>query len=89
MLESFTSPQFTNWTMIIDIENTNFFFKFDEKGILCMAVRGYMVHFHYIGKKGRTTKECPVSRDLFDIVVISARHNLIEIPKLLASKIRE
>jgi hypothetical protein len=25
MQESFTGPQFTNWTRIINIENTNFF----------------------------------------------------------------
>jgi hypothetical protein len=27
MPESFTGPQFTNWTTIIDIENTDFFFQ--------------------------------------------------------------
>jgi hypothetical protein len=42
-----------------------------------MEVCGYMVPFHYIYKIGRTTKEFPVSRDLFDNVFISMRHNLI------------
>jgi hypothetical protein len=46
----FAGPRFTNWTTIIDRENTYFFFKFDEKGILCMALLGYMIHFHYIDK---------------------------------------
>jgi hypothetical protein len=50
MPESSIGPWFTNWTTIIDIENNIFFLKFDEKGILCMVVRGYMVPFHYIGK---------------------------------------
>ena len=50
MLESFTGPLFTNLTMIIDIENTKNYLKFDEKEILCMEVRGYMVPFHYIDK---------------------------------------
>jgi hypothetical protein len=50
MLESFAGPWFTNWTTIIDIENTENYLKFDEKGILCMEVHGYMVPFHYIDK---------------------------------------
>jgi hypothetical protein len=54
-----------------------------------MEVRGYMVPFHYIDKTRRTTKEHPVSRDLFDNVVISVRHKLIEIAKSLSSEIRE
>jgi hypothetical protein len=89
MPESFAGPRFTNWTTIIDIENTENYLKFDEKGILCMEVRGYMVPFHYIDKTRRTTKERPVSRDLFDNVVISVRRNLIEIAKSLSSEIRE
>jgi hypothetical protein len=50
MPESFAGPWFTNWTTIIDIENTENYLKFDEKGILCMEVSGYMVPFHYIDK---------------------------------------
>jgi hypothetical protein len=50
MSDSFTGPWFTNWTMIIDIENTENYLKFDEKGILCMEVCGYIVPFHYIDK---------------------------------------
>jgi hypothetical protein len=50
MPESFTSPWFTNWTTIIDIENTENYLKFDEKCILCMEVHVYMVPFHYIDK---------------------------------------
>jgi hypothetical protein len=38
MPESFTGPWFTNWTTILDIENTENYLKFDEKGILCMEV---------------------------------------------------
>jgi hypothetical protein len=77
MPESFAGPRFTNWTMIIDIENIENYLKFDEEGILCMEVCGYMVPFHYIDKTRRTTKERHVSRDLFDNVVISMRRNLI------------
>jgi hypothetical protein len=54
-----------------------------------MEVRGYMVPFHYIDKTRRTTKERHVSRDLFDNVVISVRHKLIEIANSLSSEIRE
>jgi hypothetical protein len=50
MPESFIGPRFTNWTTIIDIENTENYLNFDEKGILCMEVRGYRVPFHYIDK---------------------------------------
>jgi hypothetical protein len=50
MPDSFIGPWFTNWTMIIDIENIEIFLKFYEKGILCMAVCGHMVPFHYIGR---------------------------------------
>ena len=89
MEESFTGLAFTNWSKIINIENDDFFLKFDEKGMLCMAVRGHMVPFYYIDKIGRSTKECPVSRERFHNVVISLRHNLIEIAKSLSSKIRE
>jgi hypothetical protein len=32
MPESFAGPRFTNWTMIIDIENSENYLKFDEKG---------------------------------------------------------
>jgi hypothetical protein len=77
MPKSFAGPRFTNWTMIIDIENNENYLKFDEKGILCMKVHGYMVPFHYIDKTGQTTKEFPVSRDLFNNVFISVRCNLI------------
>ena len=62
---------------------------FDEKGILCITVHGYMVPFHYISKMGWITKDCPVSRDQFDNIVISVRQNLIEIARSLSSKIRE
>jgi hypothetical protein len=54
-----------------------------------MEVHGYMVPFNYIDNTRRTTKERHVSRDLFDNVVISVRHKLIEIAKLLSLEIRE
>lgn len=89
MADSFTGLAFTNWAKIINIENDENLLKFDEKGFLCMAVRGYMVPFYYNDKIGRTTKECPVSREQFDNVVISVRRSLIEIAKSLSSEIRE
>ena len=52
MSDSFTGLEFTSWTNIINIENTENFLTFDEKGILCITVRGYMVPFHYISKIG-------------------------------------
>lgn len=52
MEDSFTRPEFTSWTRIVNIENVENYLKFDEKGMLCMVVRGYMVPFHYIGKIG-------------------------------------
>jgi hypothetical protein len=70
------------------LKNNENYLKFDEKGILCMEMRGYMVHFHYIDNTRQTTKERPVSRELFDNVVISVRHNLMEIAKSLSSEIR-
>lgn len=48
MSNSFTGPSFTSWTRIINIEDTEIFLKFDEKGILCIAVCGHMVPLHYI-----------------------------------------
>ena len=89
MPNSFTGPSFTSWTRIINIKDTEFFLKFDEKGILCIAVCGHMVPLHYISQTRQITKECPVSRDQFDNIVISVRHNLIEIAKSLSSEIRE
>ena len=65
------------------------FFKFDEKWMLCMAVRGNMVPFYYNDYIGRSTKQWPLSREQFHDVVISVRRNLIEIAKSLSSEIRE
>ena len=65
------------------------FFKFDEKGILCMEFCGHMVPFYYNYKIGRSTKQSPVSREWFHNVVISVRRNLIEIEKSLSLEIRE
>ena len=79
MPKSFASPLFNTWTTIIDIENIENYLKFDEKGTLCMAMRGHMVPFHYVSKVGQTNKECHVSRDQFNDIVISVRHNLIQI----------
>ena len=89
MPDSFTGPEFKSWTEIINIENTEIFLTFDEKGMLCIAVRWYMVPFHYVSKTGRITKDCPVSRDQFDNIVISVRQNLIEIARSLSLEIRE
>ena len=89
MEESFTYLAFTNWRKIINIENDELFLKFDEKGMLCMAVHGNMVPFYYIDKRGRSTKYCPVSREQFHNVVISVRHNWIEIAKSLSLEINE
>lgn len=87
--ESFTSLAFTSWTKTINIENDDFFLKFDEKGMLCMVVRGHMIPFYYNEKRGKTTKECHVSREKFDNLVISVRGNLVEIAKSLSSEIRD
>ena len=56
MAKSFTSLGFTNWRKIINIENDDFFFNFDEKGMLCMAFHGHMVPFYYNENIGRSTK---------------------------------
>ena len=89
MEDSFIDLAFTNWRKIINIENDEFFWKFDEKGMLCMAVRGHMVPFYYNEKIGRSTKQCSVSRERFHDVVISVRDNLKEIAKSLSSEVRE
>lgn len=89
MPKPFTSPQFSNWNTIIDIENTKGKLKFDEKGILCMVVHGYMVPFYYIDNACQFTKECPMSRDIFNNVVILVRLNSIEIAQSLSLKIIE
>ena len=73
----------------VDIEKIENYLKFDEKWRLCMAVRGYMVPFHYVRKMGQTTKECRVSRDQFNDIVISMRQTLIQISQSLSSEIRE
>ena len=54
-----------------------------------MVVHGYMVPFHYVSKMGQTTEECSVSRDQFNDIVISMRHNLIQIAQSLSLEIRE
>ena len=82
---SFTSPTFNGWTNLIDIENIENYMSFDEKEILCMVVHGYMVPFHCVSNMGQTTKECCVSRDQFNDIVISVRHNLIQIAQSLSS----
>ena len=89
MRGSFTSPMFDGWTNLIDIEKIENYLKFDEKGRLCMAVHQYMVPFHYVSKMGQTTKECHVLRYQFNDIVISVRHNLIQIAQSLSSEIRE
>ena len=86
---SFIGIAFTSWTKIINIENNEIFLKFDEKGMLCMAVRGHMIPFYYNEKIGRTTKESHVSREIFDNIVTSVRCNLIEIAKSLSTEIRD
>ena len=86
---SFTSLAFNGCTTLIDIENIENYLKFDGKGILCMEVRGYMFPFHYVSKMGKNTKECCVSRDQFNDIVISVRHNLMQIAQSLLSEIRE
>lgn len=78
MLEYFNGIGFTSWTRIINIKDIEIFFRFDEKGILCIMVYGNMVSFHYISKIRRTIKECLVSRDQFDNIVISVRLNLTQ-----------
>ena len=65
------------------------YLKFDEKGRLCIIVCGYLVPFHYVSKMGQTTKEFHVSRDQFNDILISVRHNLIQIAQSLSSDIRE
>ena len=75
MPNPFTGPRFNGWTTLIYIEKIENYLKFDEKERLCMVVRGYMVPFHYVSKMGQTTKECHVSRDRFNDIVISVRHN--------------
>ena len=70
MLGSFTSPTFNDWTTLIDIENIENYLKFDEKGRIRMAVHEYMVPFHSVSKMGQATKECHVSRDQFNDIVI-------------------
>ena len=85
----FTSPMFNGWKNLIDIEKIENYLKFDENGRLCMAVCGYMVPFHYVSNMGQTTKECRVSRDQFNDIVISVRHNLIQIAQSLSLEIRE
>jgi len=89
MQDSFIGPEFKSWTKIINIENNEKKLMFDEKGIQCIAVHGYMVPFHYISKTRQITKDCPVSRDQFDNIVISMRQNLIEIARSLSLEIRE
>ena len=54
-----------------------------------MEVHGYMVPFHYVSNMGQTTKECRVSRDQFNDIVISVRHNLIQITQSLPLDKRE
>ena len=87
--KSFTSPVFNGWTTLTNIEIIEKYLKFVEKGRLCMLVHGYMVPFHYVSKMGQTTKECHVLRDQFNDIVISVRHNLIQIAQSLSSEIRE
>lgn len=70
MPDSFTSLEFKSSTKIINIENTEFFLTFDDKGMLCIVVGEYMLPFHYISKTGRITKDCLVLRDQFDNIVI-------------------
>ena len=74
---------------IVNIENDEFFLKFDEKGMLCLEVHGHMATFYYNDKIGSSTKQCTVSKERFHDVVISVRHNLIEIAKSLSLEIRE
>ena len=54
-----------------------------------MVVRGNMVPFYYNEKIGRSTKQCSVSRERFQDVVILVRDNLKEIAKSLSSEVRE
>ena len=65
------------------------FFKFDEKGMLCIRVHGHMVPFYYNDKIGRSIKQFPASRKQFHDIVISVRRNLIDISKSLPQEIRE
>ena len=50
-----------------------------------MVVHGYMVLFHYVSKIGQTIEECRVSRDQFNDILISMKHNLIQISQSLAT----
>eukprot|EP01018_Ginkgo_biloba_P021064 Gb_14268 [translate_table: standard] len=52
-------------------------------GILCVAVREYMVPLHYIGKSGHSTKQLPISRDDFSNIVISVKSTLTNIARKL------
>eukprot|EP01018_Ginkgo_biloba_P030613 Gb_17421 [translate_table: standard] len=87
--QSFTSAKFERWNNMIDIDNPKNFLKFDRDGILCVAVREYMVPLHYIGKSGRSTKQLPISRDDFSNIVISMRSTLTNIARSLTLEIRE
>eukprot|EP01018_Ginkgo_biloba_P020839 Gb_12925 [translate_table: standard] len=87
--QSFTSAKFESWNNMIDIDNPKNFLKFDRDGILCVAVREYMVPLHYIGKSGRSTKQLPILRDDFSNIVISVRSTLTNIARSLALEIRE
>ena len=71
MAKSFIGPMFRSWTTIINILDTKLFLKFDEKGVLCITLHGYMVYFYYISKMDQIAKEIPMSRDQFDNIVIS------------------
>ena len=89
MPESFIGPTFNDWTTLIDIEKIENSLKFDEKWSLCMAVCGYVFLFHYVSKMGQTSKEFRVSRDQFNDIVISVRHNLIQIAQSISKELRE
>jgi len=89
MPESFIGPTFNDWTTLIDIEKIENYLKFDEKWRLCMAVCGYVFLFHYVSKMGQTSKEFRVSRDQFNDIVISVRHNLIQIAQSISKELRE
>ena len=59
MPDSFTSPEFTSWTKIINIENTEIFLTFDEKGILCITVCGYMAPLIILVRHDESPKIAP------------------------------
>ncbi|KAH9296664.1 hypothetical protein KI387_044244 [Taxus chinensis] len=91
--DSFDAPVFENWKDLLDLKNPNTFLRFNIHDHLCITVNGREIPMHILQKRqditGSEREDVPVTRNLFESVIVETRIKLKQISETLSSEIRE